>query len=94
MPFAKGQSGNPGGRKKKTPVEIEVEALAKRHGPDAIARLAVLIGSDDEKASIAACNAILDRGFGKPAQALLHQGAGGGPVQLEVVTGVPRSPKD
>jgi hypothetical protein len=62
-----------GGRTRGTPnrVTAEVAALARQHTRAAIARLVMLMGSPDPAVSLAACNAILDRGHGKPAQAVL-----------------------
>lgn len=71
MPFTKGQSGNPGGRPKENE---EIKLLAQKHSKAAIARLAFWLKSKDPRASVAACTALLDRGFGKPAQALEHSG--------------------
>ncbi len=68
MPFKKGQSGNPGGRKKKTPEVIEVEALAQQHTPEAIARLAHWIRKGDGSVSVKACSVMLERGHGRPKQ--------------------------
>jgi Family of unknown function (DUF5681) len=73
-PFAKGMSGNPGGRPKKTPQLAEIEAQARAAAPDAIRRLVKLMDSNDGRVSIAACNAILDRGYGKPTIAVDHAG--------------------
>lgn len=66
--FKPGQSGNPGGRPKKTDEEREVEALARQHCPRAIERLAELMDSDNDSAAMRACAEILDRGYGKPHQ--------------------------
>ena len=54
--FRKGQSGNPGGRAK---ISIEISAAA---------RLVKWMRSGNPHASVAACNALLDRGWGKPRQ--------------------------
>lgn len=78
MAFQKGQSGNPGGRPKEND---EVKQLAREHGPAAIARLVVWMHSDNAKASVSAANSLLDRGYGKPVQAVTGEG-GEGPVQI------------
>lgn len=69
--FKPGQSGNPGGRPK---IAEEVKELARTYTMEAITRLAEWMRSDNPKASVSACNALLDRGFGKPAQAIEHSG--------------------
>lgn len=71
MPFKKGQSGNPRGRRAETdPAVIEVQALAKAHTAKAIARLAFWMDSENAKASVSAAMALLDRGHGKPSQSI------------------------
>ncbi len=65
MPFEKGQSGNPGGRPKE---DAGVRAAARLHGIEAIDKLVELMNGDNPRISVAAAQAILDRGFGKPAQ--------------------------
>ena len=83
MPFEKGKSGNPGGRPKEV---AEVRELAKKHGPAAIQRLVTLMSSDNERTAVAACEAILNRGYGRPAQSVTVAGEEDGPpVQLEGV---------
>jgi hypothetical protein len=67
-----GQSGNPGGRPKE---EREVLELARQHSPEAIRKLVEWMRSDSSKASIMACQALLDRAFGKPAQAVAVSGS-------------------
>lgn len=68
MPFVKGQSGNPGGRPKEN---AEVKRLAREQGVAAIAKLVALMASEDERISLAASQALLDRAFGKPAQTII-----------------------
>lgn len=66
-PFPKGISGNPGGRPK---VLGEVQELARQKSPEAVNTLSNIM--HDEKAPpaarVAAANALLDRGYGKPTQ--------------------------
>lgn len=79
MAFQKGQSGNPGGRPKE---DAEVKALARACGPEAIDKLVELMRGDDRRTALAAAQALLDRGYGKPAQAIV--GDEGGPVEFAV----------
>lgn len=67
MPFAPGQSGNPSGRPK---VDFEVRELAREHGREAIERLVEIMRGDNLSLARAACEALLDRGFGKPVQSV------------------------
>jgi hypothetical protein len=65
MPFQKGQSGNPGGRPKAL---AEIQDAARAHSIAAVETLA-RIASDTSAppaAQVAAANAILDRGWGRP----------------------------
>lgn len=83
MPFEKGQSGNPGGRPKE---DAEVKALARQHGPAAIQKLAALMECGSPRTEAAAAIALLDRGYGKPAQTI-----GGDPdAPLHVIQRVER----
>lgn len=61
-----GQSGNPSGH---SGDYGEAMRLARQAAPDAVRRLIELMGSDDERVAAVACNAILDRAYGKPVPA-------------------------
>lgn len=74
MTFAKGQSGNPAGRARKSPELLEIEATCKEASPKAVARMISLMKSTDDRIALMACNSILDRAYGKPAQAVEHKG--------------------
>jgi hypothetical protein len=59
-PFAKGKSGNPGGRPK------GIAAKAREHTDKAIEVLAAGLDSEDERIRLTAAEKLLDRGYGKP----------------------------
>jgi hypothetical protein len=42
--------------------------LARRAAPDAMRRLIELTRSEDERVALVACNAVLERAFGKPKE--------------------------
>lgn len=81
MAFTKGKSGNPRGRPK---VDFEVRDAARLHGEEAIKKLVELMRGDDDRVAQAAANSLLDRGYGKPAQAVQVSGDSDNP--LSVVT--------
>jgi hypothetical protein len=66
-PFPKGISGNPGGRPK---VLGDVQELAREKSPEAINTLSNIMrdAKAPPAARVAAANALLDRGYGKPTQ--------------------------
>jgi hypothetical protein len=76
MPFQPGQSGNPGGRPRKSDDDRKVEKLARSYGAEALRTLASIMRSKKAPASArsAAAQAILDRGFGRPVHAVKHGG--------------------
>jgi hypothetical protein len=66
--FTPGASGNPGGRPKAASV-IAIEA--RKHGLAMVAVLnSIARKGKSEQARIAAATALLDRGYGKPAQSV------------------------
>jgi hypothetical protein len=65
--FLPGFTANPSGRPK---VVEEVQQLARQQAPAAFQRICELAGSKDERIALAASQAILDRAYGRPVQAV------------------------
>jgi len=64
-PFPKGVSGNPGGRPR---AQLEqVRKAARAHGVEAIEKLVELMRTASPKVAYLAAEALLARGFGRPA---------------------------
>ncbi len=61
-----------GGRRKGTPnrVTAELKAAFQKHGDELVQALLALTKSDDERVRLGAIQAALDRGWGKPTQAV------------------------
>jgi hypothetical protein len=105
-PFAKGQSGDPGGRpiKPKTieqrELEHDVRTFARDRGAEAIDKLVALMRGVvrveiDGKlvevlvppmAQLAAANALLDRGYGRPHRSVEMTGKDGDPIEHDEVS--------
>lgn len=81
--FKKGMSGNPKGSSK---AGMELRELARSYGPEAIERLVQLMRSKKERVAIAACQVLLDRGYGRPIQAIA--GPDGEPLMPQVLVGM------
>lgn len=65
MPFVKGKSGNPAGRRKE---DANVKELARTYTKAAVLALVSGLKAKSERTRIAAAEALLDRGWGKPSQ--------------------------
>jgi hypothetical protein len=77
MPRGSAPGERRGGRQKGTPnkATAEVKEAARAYTADAINTLAqIMKAGESEAARVAAANAILDRGYGKPKQSVEHEG--------------------
>jgi hypothetical protein len=83
MRWQKGQSGNPGGRRKE---DNQVKELAKQHTALALETLVNLCQNGKaESTKLAAAIALLDRGWGRPAQAIIGGDEDDPPIQLSEI---------
>lgn len=63
----------------------ELAAIAKEHAEDALAVLVeIMRNGENEAARISAANAVLDRGYGKPMQAMTHGGDPDNPLPAAI----------
>lgn len=70
-------AGRPKGAKDKATKEAgaTIAELARAHGAAALkVLLGIAMSGDSEAARVAAANALLDRGYGKPPQSIEHSG--------------------
>ncbi|MFD2500822.1 hypothetical protein ACFSTI_20755 [Rhizorhabdus histidinilytica] len=77
-------AGRPKGSRSVATVEqgATLAELARKHAPTAIRTLAQIARKgESESARVAAANALLDRGFGRPTQSHEHSGPNGGPIE-------------
>ncbi len=65
--------------------KADIRSLARSHTESAIKVLGSIMNQKTAPASarVAAAVALLDRGWGKPAQYLEHTGKAGGPIQVD-----------
>lgn len=94
---ARGGSRPGAGRKKGkvSAAKRQLADMAKDHAEQALAILVSIAGTgESESARVSAANAILDRAYGKPAQALQVSAPDGGPVQIEKIERVIVRPPD
>lgn len=68
--FKPGQSGNPGGRPKKTDEERSLETLCREKTPEAMGTILALMNTGQERTRLAAAQFIIERGWGKAAQTI------------------------
>jgi hypothetical protein len=78
-PWEPGQSGNPAGR----PVN-PIKQLAREAAPEAFAKILALTRSPDEKLAMQACVEIVNRAWGKPAQAIIGGDEDDAPVAIAI----------
>lgn len=86
-----GKRGRPKG--KRNAHTIELEKKAQEFAGDALKALQhIALKGKSESARVSAATALLDRGYGRPKQAIEHSGEDGGPLEVvvtyEVVTPV------
>ncbi len=84
-----------GGRRKGTAnrATAEIRAALQKHGEELVRALLALCKSDDERVRLGAITAALDRGWGKPAQALQIKGDPDSPVVFNLRLGEGLAPK-
>lgn len=67
--FAKGKSGNPGGRPVKTAQELDLIAACKAKTPEALGVITdIMTNGEKEQTRLAAALSIIERAYGKPVQ--------------------------
>lgn len=67
--FKPGQSGNPGGRPKRTAEELDLITACKEKTGAALAVIeSIMISGENERNRLAAAQAIIERGHGKPKE--------------------------
>lgn len=89
--FPKGVSGNPNGRPKKTPEQLQLEAACREKTKDALDTVLVLMRSADrDSVKLAAAEFVIERGWGKAVQPNEHTGKDGQPIEHRIVAEIVR----
>ncbi len=87
--FKPGQSGNPGGRPKRTPAEkaeqLALEAACRAKTKEALDTILLLMRTADrDSVKLAAAQFVLERGWGKAVQPNVHGGLNGEPIKHHI----------
>lgn len=83
--FKQGISGNPGGRPKRTPQEIDLIAACKDKTQEALdVLLSIMTSGENERNKITAAMAIIERGHGKPVQPTTVGNPDGSPIDHSI----------
>lgn len=84
--FGKGNKANPSGRPKKTEEERTLEEMCRAKTPEALATiLTIMAGGENERNRLASAQYIIDRGWGRAAQAMEITGKDGGALDIRVI---------
>jgi len=84
-------AGRPAGAQSRATKEAKatLSELAKDYAPDALRVLSeIMRASESDSARVAAANSLLDRGYGKPAQAMTLSGDPDNPLPIVPVLNV------
>lgn len=92
MPWEKGQSGNPAGRKAED--DGNIRDLSRAHTEEAVRTLVKNLKAKSERTQVAAAEALLDRGWGKPKQDIDLQGKAGLTIFVDLGENKPEKDKE